>query len=141
MRRRRLAQLSSDSNFRQRYSQALNSYRDARVRAVFAMAPGLGPIFTLESLGKISIPVGIVTGGADVITPPSSGAEALAKAIPHASLKNFPHAGHYVFLGRCTWLGRVALGAPCVDPDRTDRVAVQADTIRIALDFFTANLR
>jgi len=141
MRRRRLARLSSDSDFRQRYSQAHNSYRDERVRAVFAMAPGLGPIFTLESLGKISIPVGIVTGGADEITPPSSGAEALAKAIPHASLKIFPHASHFVFFGSCTWVGRVVLGAPCVDPDPTDRVAVQADTIRIALDFFTANLR
>ena len=141
MRRRRLARLSSDSDFRQRYSRAHDSYRDERVRAIFAMAPGLGPIFTLESLGKISIPVGIVTGGADEITPPSSGAEALAKAIPHASLKIFPHAGHYVFLGSCTWFGRVALGVPCVDPDLTDRVAVQADTIRIAVDFFTANLR
>lgn len=141
MRRRRLARLSSDPDFRQRYSQAHNSYRDERVRAVFAMAPGLGPIFTLESLGKFSIPVAMVVGNADEMTPASSGAEALAKAIPRATLKLFPYAGHYVFLGTCTRVGRVVLRAPCVDPDGTDRGAVHAETIRLALDFFTANLR
>jgi predicted dienelactone hydrolase len=52
-----LARLSSHPDFRRRYSEANNSYRDERVRAIFAMAPGLAPVFTPESLGKISIPV------------------------------------------------------------------------------------
>ena len=89
MQQKSLARLSSDPNFRQRYSAAGNSYRDARFRAVFAMAPGLGPVFTPESLGKVSIPVVIVSGSADEVTPPTSGAEALAKLIPHATLKLF----------------------------------------------------
>jgi len=141
MRQKSLARLSSDPNFRQRYSAAGNSYRDARVRAVFAMAPGLGPVFTSESLGKVSIPVAIVSGSADEITPPTSGAEALAKVIPHATLKLLPHAGHFVFFGTCTVVGRVFLRAGCGDPDDTDRNAVHAETIRLALDFFTGNLR
>src|SRR5262245_1929155 len=90
MRQKSLARLSSDPNFRQRYSAASNSYRDARVRAVFAMAPALGPVFTPESLAKVSIPLAIVSGSADEITPTTSGAEALAKAIPHATLTLFP---------------------------------------------------
>jgi predicted dienelactone hydrolase len=40
MRQKLSARLSSDPDFRQRYSEAGNSYRDERVRAVFAMAPG-----------------------------------------------------------------------------------------------------
>jgi len=141
MRQRSLARLSSDPDFRQRYSAAGNSYRDARLRAVLAMAPGLGPVFTPESLGKVSIPVAIVSGSADEITPPTSGAEFLAKAIPQATLKLFPHGGHFVFFGACTVVGRVFLRAQCGDPDGVDRNTIHAETIRLALDFFTRNLR
>jgi predicted dienelactone hydrolase len=141
MRQKSLSRLSSDPDYRQRYSKAANSYRDERVRAIFAMAPGPGPIFTPESLGKISIPVSIVAGSADEIVPPTSAAEAFAKAIPRATLNLIQHAGHYVFLGTCTMVGRVVLQVPCGDPDGTDRDAVHAETIRLVLDFFTDNLR
>src|SRR5262249_11173604 len=43
-------------------THASDSYRDPRVRAVFAMAPALGPAFDPPSLQKISIPVAIVAG-------------------------------------------------------------------------------
>jgi predicted dienelactone hydrolase len=141
MRQKSLARLISDPDFRQRYSEADKSYRDERVRAVFALAPGLGPVFTRESLGKISIPVAIVAGSADEIVPPASSAEVLAKMIPHATLKLFPHAGHFVFVNTCTVVGRVFFRIPCGDPDGTDRGTVHAETIGLALDFFTANLR
>jgi predicted dienelactone hydrolase len=141
MRQKSLARLSSDPDFRQRYSAADKSYRDERIHAVFAMAPGLGPIFTPESLGNISIPVAIVAGSADEIVPPASAAEALAKAIPHATLKLFQHAGHFVFVGTCTLLGSVVFRAQCSDPDGSDRDAVHVETTGLALDFFTANLR
>jgi predicted dienelactone hydrolase len=147
MRQKMLARLISDPDFRQRYSDADRSYRDERVHAVFAMAPGLGPIFTPESLGKISIPVAIVAGGADEVIPPASSAEALAEMIPRATLKLFPHAGHFVFLDTCTAVGRMffrvrapSRSDPCSDPDGTHRDSVHAETIRFALDFFNANL-
>src|SRR3984957_15526541 len=108
-RQKLLARLSSDPDFRQRYSQAGKSYRDERIHAVFSMAPGLAPAFTPESLGKISIPVAIAAGSADEIVSSASNAEALAKAIPHATLKLFPHAGHFVFFDACTMAGRLAL--------------------------------
>jgi predicted dienelactone hydrolase len=137
----RMARLESDPDFKQRYGKAGNSYRDARVRAVFAMAPGPGPVFTPESLGEITIPVAIVTGSADEIVPPASGAEALAKAIPQAALTSFPGAGHFVFFGSCTAAGRLFIRAVCRDPDGVDRAAVHTEAIRLALEFFTANLR
>ncbi|WP_271575126.1 hypothetical protein [Bradyrhizobium sp. CCBAU 11361] len=40
MRCETVARLSADPDFRQRYSEAGKSYRDERIRAVFAMAPG-----------------------------------------------------------------------------------------------------
>jgi hypothetical protein len=49
LRQKSVARLSSDPDFRQRYSAAGNSYRDARVRAVFAMVPRLGPVLPPES--------------------------------------------------------------------------------------------
>jgi predicted dienelactone hydrolase len=141
MREKTLARLSSDADFRQRYNKAGNSWRDPRIRAVLAMAPGPGPILTPESLGQIAIPVAIVTGSADEIVPPAAAAEAFAKTIPHATLKLVPHAGHFIFVDSCTMAGRIAFPSICRDPDGADREAVHAETIALALDFFTANLR
>ncbi|WP_461354342.1 alpha/beta hydrolase family protein [Bradyrhizobium sp. USDA 4454] len=141
LRRKSDMRLTTDLDFRQRYGLAGQSYRDERVRAVLAMAPGPVPAFTPESLGAISIPVAIVAGSADEIAPPASGAEALGKLIPRATLKLFPHAGHFVFFDTCTTVGRLAVRTPCRDLEGADRDAVHAETMRLALDFFTANLR
>ena len=141
MRQKSLARLDSDSEFRQRYGNAGNSYRDGRIRAVFAMAPGLVPIFTPESLATISIPVAIVSGNADEVVSSASHAEALAAAIPHATLKLFQGAGHFVFFDTCTTVGRLVLRTVCVDPAGVDRDAIHAETVGLALDFFTVNLR
>ncbi len=141
MRQRSLARLDSDPDYRQRYDRAGNSYRDERVHAVFAMAPGPGPILTAESLGKISIPVAIVSGSADEIVPSFSAAESYARLIPHATLKLFQSAGHFAFVGTCTMIGRWILRTACHDPDGADREAVHAETARLAIEFFKANLR
>jgi predicted dienelactone hydrolase len=141
MRQKTKARLSSDPDFRQRYGEADKSYRDERVHAVFALAPGLGQVFTADSLGKISIPVAIVAGSADEVVPPASSAESLAKAIPHTMLKVFQHAGHYVFVSTCTVGGRLLFRAVCGDPDGIERDAVHAETAGLVLGFFAANLR
>jgi predicted dienelactone hydrolase len=141
MRRETLARLSADPDFRQRYSEAGKSYHDERIRAVFAMAPGPGPVFAADSLEKISLPVAIVAGSADEIIPTAAAAEAFARVIPHATLKIFPKAGHFIFLGTCTLIGSVFFRDTCRDPDGADREGVHAETIRFAVDFFTANLR
>lgn len=141
MRRETLVRLSVDPDFRQRYGAAGKSYRDERIRATFAMAPGPGPFFAPDSLEAISVPVAIVAGSADEIIPTAAAAEAFARLIPHATLKIFPKAGHFVFLGTCTLVGRVFFRSTCRDPDGIDRDAVHAETVRLAVDFFTTNLR
>jgi hypothetical protein len=46
-----------------------------------------------------------------------------------------------VFLNACTTVGRLVARVPCGDPDGADRQGIHADTIKIAVDFFAANLR
>jgi predicted dienelactone hydrolase len=127
--------------YRQRYARAGSAYRDPRVRAVFAMAPGLVQMLTPESLGNIAIPVAIVSGSADEIIPPAFNAEILARRIPRATLKLFPGAGHFVFIGDCTMVGRLVLRAACRDADGVERDAIHAEAAAMALYFFSTNLR
>jgi predicted dienelactone hydrolase len=117
---------------------ASDSYRDQRVRGVFAMAPALGPAFRSESLTKISIPVQIVAGEGDINIPVRSGAKYLAATIPAARLVIYPGTvGHYVFLDSCTEQGRKSAPILCSDPAGVDRDAVHSQTVNSALQFFS----
>jgi predicted dienelactone hydrolase len=113
--------------------------RDARVRAVFAIAPALGP--PAAGLVKISIPVVIVAGTADANVPIASSAEYFAANIPNAKLTTLPRVGHYAFLDTCTAQGRGMLPLLCDDGPGVNREAVHARTAGLALDFFRRSLR
>ncbi|HUB96988.1 MAG TPA: alpha/beta hydrolase [Stellaceae bacterium] len=118
------------------------SHRDPRIRAVFAMAPALGPSFTPESLKTIAVPVAIVAGADDRIAPPETSAKFIAGLIPNAKLTIFPGAvGHYVFTDLCTEAGRTASPALCVDAPGVDRESVHRQTAEDAIAFFDAALR
>ena len=118
-----------------------DSFRDARVRAAFAMAPGLGPAFPASSLEKISIPVQIVAGEADQNVPVALNAKYFAANIPGAKLRIFPgKVAHYVFLDSCTQRGREVVPLLCIDAEGVDRDAIHADTVQNALQFFRSTL-
>jgi predicted dienelactone hydrolase len=118
-----------------------DSFRDARVRAVFAMAPGLGPAITASSLKTISIPVEIVAGKSDQNVPIALNAKYFAAEIPGAKLHIFPgDVAHYVFLDSCTEVGRKTVPMLCIDAQGVDRDAIHADTVRRALQFFRVTL-
>jgi len=118
-----------------------DSFRDARVRAVFAMAPGLGPAITTSSLGTISIPVQIVAGESDQNVPIDLNAKFFAENIPGAELHIFPgKVAHYVFLDSCSGAGRKDVPMLCVDAPGVDRGAIHADTVRRAVQFFGGTL-
>jgi predicted dienelactone hydrolase len=128
------------------YAKALQgdgaSYRDPRIRAVFAMAPALGPAVTEKSLKSIAIPVAIVAGESDHVVPVDANAKRYAAAIPHAALTIFPGGvDHYVFLDTCTEAGRKALPSLCIDKPDIDRDAIHNATIDLAAKFFAVNLR
>jgi len=61
-----------------------DSFRDNRIKAVFALAPAIGQGFTGEGLKNITIPVQIVVGDADIIAPMERDAGHYAKYIPTA---------------------------------------------------------
>ena len=138
---KRDAQATRDAQFAAALAGDLQSYRDPRVRAVFAMAPGLGPAFLPESLAAIRIPVAIVAGAGDEMVPIGSNAEVFAAKIPNARLTLLPAPiGHDVFLAECAPAGRAALPTPCSDPPGIDRARVHATTARLALEFFAGHL-
>lgn len=113
------------------------SYRDPRMRAIFAMAPSLGPAVTADSLGKIKIPTVIVAGEADSVVPVDANAKYYAGKIPHAELTILPGGvGHYTFLDVCTAEGRSALPAQCVDHPGVDRAAIHEAVVNLVAKFF-----
>jgi predicted dienelactone hydrolase len=119
-----------------------DSYGDARVRAVFAMAPALGPAFPAPGLRKISIPVEIVAGESDQNVPIASSAKYFAAEIPGAKLVIFPgNVAHYVFLDSCTDAGRQNVPVICVDGKGVDRDALHMDTAQKANQFFRSTLK
>jgi predicted dienelactone hydrolase len=72
----------SDPEIAASLQQEREPHRDSRVRAVFALAPALGPAFRPAALSKIGIPVQIMAGREDDNVPIASGAEYFAAHIP-----------------------------------------------------------
>ena len=133
---------TTDPEFKAALSHAGDSYHDPRIRAVFAMAPALGPAFTAPSLQKIAISVEIVAGAKDENVPIESSAKYFAAQIPGAKLTVLPgNIGHYVFLDSCTEEGRKVLPLLCTDAPGVDRDAIHASSADMALAFFAQNLR
>jgi len=133
--------LTTDPEFQSSLAHSHDSYRDPRVRAVFAIAPALGPVFHPTDLAKISIPVQIVAGTADTNVPLGSSAQYFTANIPHAKLTTYPGAAHYTFLDVCTDAGRRALPLVCTDGAGVSRAAVHEQVANLAVEFFNRNLR
>ncbi|HYL85932.1 MAG TPA: peptidase [Candidatus Angelobacter sp.] len=131
----------TDPDFQAALRDAAKSYRDPRVRAVFAIAPALGPAFSIESLEKITVPVAIAAGSADTVVPPDTSAKFFAAHIPGAKLSLFRGVGHYTFLATCAELGRRNRPDLCLDPAGVLRDDIHKQTADLAVAFFDANLK
>jgi len=110
-------------------------HRDPRIKGVFAMAPAIGPAFTRQDLSAIHIPVQIVVGDADDITPLATNAGHYAKLIKGAKLTVLPHVGHMTFGSECSPLGKEKLDG-CRDAPEVDRATVHRQVEQQALEFF-----
>ena len=121
---------------RESLSRAGYSYRDRRIKRVFAIAPALGGGFTKAGLSRISIPVAIVVGQADKVTPPGTNAERYARYINEAKLTILSGAiGHYTFLAECNAHGRSVLDI-CRDDASINRAQVHQQVAQLAFEFF-----
>jgi predicted dienelactone hydrolase len=113
-----------------------DSFRDKRIRRVFAIAPALGSGFTKEGLGKVKIPVRIVVGQADQVTPRATNAQRYAKLIKGTRLTVLPgEIGHYTFLAECTARGKAVVDI-CRDGEGIDRAQVHQQVAQMAFEFF-----
>lgn len=116
------------------------SYRDPRVRSVFAIAPAVGEAFDAEGLAPIAAPVSILAGSADGIAPVATNAGRIAGLRPDFEFTLVPGAGHYTFLSPCA--PGLARSAPmlCTERPGVDRGAAHAAAIVKALGFFQRTL-
>ncbi len=123
------------------FAENAKSHRDPRIRAIFAIAPALGPAFDPASLAKISVPTQIVAGAADNVVPVGSSAKFFAANIPGAQLAILQSVGHYTFLGTCGELGNRVQPRLCIDQAGILRDEIHAQTATMAWHFFDANLK
>jgi predicted dienelactone hydrolase len=93
----------TDAVVKQSVARSQLPHNDSRVKAIFAMAPAIGVGYTDASLNAIHVPVAIVAGWADDITPVVTNAERFARQIPTATLTVLPgKVGHATFGSLCT---------------------------------------
>jgi predicted dienelactone hydrolase len=115
------------------------SYRDPRIKAVFAIAPALGFTLTEESLRAIKLPVQMAVGDADRIAPADTNADYVQTFVRGAGLTLLPKVSHYTFLDTCTAAGKKALPRYCADD--VDRDAIHVQVAAQAVGFFVKTLR
>ena len=137
-----LAELKkTDAVVQESLRHAGDSYRDRRIKRVFAIAPALGGGFTRAGLSKISIPAFIVVGQADKVAPLKTNAQRFAQLIKGAKLTVIPgEVGHYTFLAECNAHGRSILDI-CRDAASIDRAQVHQQVAQLAFEFFEAGWR
>ena len=113
-----------------------DSYKDKRIKRVFAISPALGSGFTAAGLSKVRVPVLIVIGQADTITPLATNAQRYADLIKGARLRVIEgEVGHYTFLAECNAHGKAVVDI-CRDGGATDRALVHNQVAQLAFDFF-----
>jgi predicted dienelactone hydrolase len=116
------------------------SYRDPRVKAVFAIAPALGEAFDSASFADVTIPVSLLAGEADVTAPVATNIHRIAGLMPNAHVEMVPGASHYTFLDTCLADVVAHLAGICEDGPGVDRDAVHALAADRAIRFFAATL-
>ena len=113
-----------------------DSFKDKRIKRVFAISPALGSGFTKAGLSRIKIPVFIIIGQADKITPLTTNAQRYANLIKGASLTVLPgEIGHYTFLAECNVHGKAVVDI-CRDAEAIDRAVVHRQVGQLAFEFF-----
>lgn len=116
------------------------SYRDPRIRAVFAIAPALGEAFDAHSFDDVSIPVSLVAGENDTIAPVDTNIHRIAGLLPQAVVTMLPGASHNTFLDTCLPAAAERLAMICSDHPGVDRDAIHARTAAQAVEFFSGSL-
>lgn len=113
---------------------------DARIRAVYAIAPAFLSLMESENLATVNIPLRFVLAEQDQQILFTETLAVVRTNLPTASVIEIPDAGHYVFLAPCSLRGRFFLSHLCNDPGPVDRVALHKRVGADAARFFDATL-
>ena len=116
---------------------------DERIKAVFAMAPGIIKAFGMDEagLGQLTLPTYITVGARDTQAPPAENAVFAAKHIPHAELNVIPGlVDHEIFVNECDEEGKDEFPEACIDAPGVDRAAIHKSIGEVALTFFGKEL-
>ena len=112
---------------------------DKRVKAVFAMAPGIIQAFGMDAAGlrQLTVPAYITVGAADTHAPPKDNAEFAAQHIAHAELEVIPgRVDHDIFVNECNEEGKNEFPQACIDAPGVDRHGIHARIGEAAVKFF-----
>jgi len=116
------------------------SYRDPRIKAVFSIAPDLGKGFKPEGIEQAAIPVLIIVGDEDRITPPNENASYYATHLKDAQLQIIKGASHFAFMNKCTAFGHQILPKNLCKPGSLDQDITHQETIKKILAFLKDHL-
>ncbi len=119
------------------------SVHDPRIKAAFAMAPGIIKAFGMDEAGlaALKVPVYITVGARDTQAPPKENADFAAKYIAGAELAVIPgDVDHEIFVNECDDEGRDEFPEACIDAPGVDRHAIHRSVGDAALRFFDKNL-
>jgi predicted dienelactone hydrolase len=122
-------------------ARAADSFRDPRIKSVFALAPAITVAQTDESLHSIRIPLEVVVGNADPIAPPANADKISADDRGARAFVLPGGVAHYTFLDVCAPAGKQSLPGFCADNPGVDREAVHTQVETMAIDFFDKTLR
>jgi predicted dienelactone hydrolase len=121
------------------------SWRDPRIKAVFAMAPAWGWIFDEKSLSQISIPTYLIASSADNVLVTASNAGFFARNIPKSIYQQIPgKVTHYVFISALNEKQQQTLNLPAKwhflieDDVSVDRAWIQSEVAEEAARFFNS---
>lgn len=116
--------------------------KDPRIRAFFAISPGMGPGFVSpRQMTGIDKPVFIVGSQSDSIAPVRTNAANYHHLIAGSGYYEFPgRTGHYVMLGEANSQLKKNWPTGFLDDPSVDRHAVHLKVDSLAVDFFKTNL-
>src|SRR5262245_2421478 len=115
---------------------------DKRIKAVFAMAPGIIQAFGMDAAGlrQLAVPTYITVGAGDTQAPPKDNAEFAARHIAHAELDVLPgRIDHDIFVNECNEEGKNEFPQACIDASGIDRHTIHARIGEAAVKFFDAS--
>ncbi|RKH16472.1 alpha/beta fold hydrolase [Corallococcus sp. CA047B] len=118
------------------------SYLDPRVKAAFAMAPGMAASFETQDTADIQKPVELILAKGDELMPHEQHGLQLSGRLPPATTTTvvLDDAGHFTFLPECYPKGFEVIAMLCKDPVAGTRATSQARTKAEGVAFFRRTL-